>query len=258
MEGFSTYSYLTLLSEWHKGLLRKEKLLARGFRVYTFIFFIQIVSTGTCVTVTMFLNTLMIGLAETTDTQTALIINSVCAGLGVIAVIANAVAFVFKPQATATSALAASRNYGGLAKELLIEITQKKLLFSGMPEDDIAKFSSANLVSRSNPLVEIDSDVEHKLDENEKISFDTYAAKLSYYSVREQLICGQEPGLLLIGYWNTEMVFDKDYIPCILTPQDAQLFHDIVYRMEISDDRRKMEKILTRIMLVNGNLEEVV
>jgi hypothetical protein len=273
--------------------LKKEKTLATGARVYRILFFFQVAVMGVLTTISGFLSSLLLGLIGNTDDLTILIIQCVITGLIVLNGIAIAFGSVFAPQDTASSSLAASRQYSGLAKELIIEIKSYEVMFAGMSDVDISKFSSPDvgvsrtdlnrfdLESQSDRIADqsryrrysIDpehftdqqmstldnQDIPHtqqnEINDNLVISFETYKNRLLYYSTREQLITANEPGLVLIGYWGNKTVFDKTYVSNVLSQKDLQFFQDYVNGLENSHEKRKMKKIITRLFLHMGRVD---
>ena len=279
-----------LLRIWYTELLKKEKTLSTGARVYQLLFFIQTAGTSIFTTVSGFLSSLLLGLIGNTDDTTVLIIQCVVTALIVANGILTAFGYVFKPQATSSSALNASRQYSGLTKELIIEIKSYEVMFAGMTDADVNKFSSPDVGLGSRPDLSkynfdqsrlgnfdqsrfpdleggigkrfsaqlddhLDDHAESRINSDLNISFETYKNRLLYYSTREQLITCTEPGLILIGYWGNKTVFDKTYVSNVLSQKDLQFLDDYINALENSREKRKMKKIVTRLYLHMGKAD---
>lgn len=266
-DGFTVYQYVELLRIWYQELLKKEKTLSTGARVYQMLFFLQTAGTSIFTTISGFLSSLLLGLIGNTDDTTVLIIQCVVTALIVVNGILTAFGYVFKPQATSSGALNASRQYSGLAKELIIEIKSYEVMFAGMTDADVSKFSSPDvgvnsrpdmrydLESGRRPSVQLDDDLLNCVNGNLSISFETYKNRLLYYSTREQLITCTEPGLILIGYWGNKTVFDKTYVSNVLSQKDLQFLDNYINDLDNSREKRKMKKIVTRLYLHMGKMD---
>ncbi len=256
-DGFTVYQYLELLRIWHQEILKKEKTLSTGARVYTLIFFLQTASISTVTIISGFLSSLVLGLIGSESDTTIFAIQCAITGLIVINGILTAFGYVFKPQATASSALSASRQYSGLAKELIIEIKSYEVMFAGMSDADVSKFSSPDVGVESRPHLDgFGVDLESQIRDNLCVSFETYKNRLLYYSTREQLITSGEPGLILIGYWGNKTVFDRTYVSNVLSVKDLQFMISVVDDLENTRQKRKMNKILKRIFMRMGMTED--
>lgn len=271
-DGFTIAQYIELLRVWHVEITKKEKLLMNGFRVYQTLFFIQTACLNTFNIISTFITSIMIGLATNGDSMTLIILSSVATGLGVLIGIFNAINFVFKPQSTAVGAASSSKQYGGLAKELIIEIKSYEVMFSGMTQDEVSKFSTPNVGVKHASTTALDyalhvdalhingntlvDDIDFDTINNKRyIDFETYKNRLLYYSTREQLINIVEPGLLLIGYTGNKTVFDRTYVSS-LPPKDLEFMTTYVDGLANSREKRKLKKILTRIYISSGTLEK--
>lgn len=269
-DGFTVAQYIELLRTWHTEITKKEKLLMNGYRVYQTLFFFQTAGQNSCTIIATFLTSIMIGLASTGDTTTLMILSAIATGLGVLNGIFSAINLVFKPQSTAVSAASSSKQYGGLAKELIIEIKSYEVMFSDMSQTEANKFSSPDIgVNRvsspsmpqrldleSGHVYELEHEPEHELHQNRYVDFEVYKNRLLYYSTREQLISITEPGLLLIGYLGNETVFDRTYVTTLVPPKDLQFLADHIDAMPNSHEKRKLRKIMTKIFLNTGVTDE--
>lgn len=259
-DGFTIYQYLELLRVWHQGLLGKESTLSTGARVYQVLFFFQTVGMGITTTISGFLSSLVLGFIGNKDDIVIIILQSIITGLIVISGILTSFNYVFRPSATSAAALAASRQYGGLAKEIIIEIKSYEVMFSGMSDADVSKFSSPDVGVKRPSMPGLDYfeyDPESgQLKEENKVSFETYKNRLLYYSTREQLITSSEPGLILIGYYG-RTVFDKTYSN-ILSSKDIEFLTTLPDLLEDNHNKRKMQKIITRVFQHLGTTEEML
>jgi hypothetical protein len=257
-DGFTVYQYLELLRIWHQGLLEKEKTLSTGARVYQVLFFIQTVGIAITTTISGFLSSLVLGFIGNKDDLIIIILQSIITGLIVISGILTSFNYVFRPSATSAASLSASRQYSGLAKELIIEIKSYEVMFAGMSEEDVSKFSCPDVgKSRSRPDIgEYHIDMDYEVKNDLSVSFETYKNRLLYYSTREQLITSSEPGLILIGYYGRS-VFDKTYSN-ILSTKDIEFLTTLPELLEDRHNKRKMQKIITRIFQHMGTTEEMV
>lgn len=247
-----------------------------GFRVYQALFFIQTACLNTFNIIATFITSIMIGLAANGETTTLTILSSIATGFGILIGIFNAINFVFKPQATAVGAASSSKQYGGLAKELIVEITSYEVMFGGMTQGDVSQFSVPNIGLhtnlRSGSTLAVDPEVEINinglpydindhvperapLNHDRYIDFETYKNRLLYYSSREQIISITEPGLLLIGYFGGKTVFDRTYVSSI-PAKDLEFMADYIDKLDPSDDKRKLKKILTRVYINTGRITE--
>lgn len=279
-DGFTVAQYIELLRTWHTEIIKKEKMLMNGYRVYQTLFFIQTAIQNSCTIISTFLTSIMIGLASTGDSTTIMILSAIATGLGVINGIFSAINLVFKPQSTAVSAAMSSKQYGGLAKELIIEIRSYEVMFSDMTQAEASKFSSPDIGMHhraSSPSVptlmgddsryvnQRDDDLEGALPDEEFhrnlnidrfVDFETYKNRLLYYSTREQLISITEPGLLLIGYMGNKTVFDRTYITAIVPPKDLQFLANYVDTLPNSHEKRKLRRIVAKIFINTGVTDE--
>jgi len=273
-DGFTVAQYIELLRTWHTEIIKKEKKLMNGYRVYQTLFFFETAGQNACTIIATFLTSIMIGLASTGDSTTLMILSAVATGLGVLNGIFSAINLVFKPQSTADSASSTSKQYGGLAKELIIEIKSYEVMFSEMSQVDVSKFSSpdvgihrASSPSMPIPMSEYgrdhhDIDLENALPDDSPLNveryvdFETYKNRLLYYSTREQLISIVEPGLLLIGYMGNETVFDRTYITTIVPPKDLQYLANYIDTLPSSHEKRKLRRIIAKIFVNTGVTDE--
>lgn len=273
-DGFTIAQYIELLRIWHTEIIKKEKLLMNGFRVYQTLFFFQTACLNTFNIVATFITSIMIGLATTGDSLTLTILSSIATGFGILIGICNAINFVFKPQSTAVGAASSSKQYGGLAKELIIEIKSYEVMFSGMSQDEVSKFSSPDVGIKRQSQYSLDVDSEgnvydleagghipiHRNNDdalhNERyVDFETYKNRLLYYSTREQIINITEPGLLLIGYLGNKTVFDRTYASS-LPAKDLDYLTTYIDALPNSREKRKLKKILTRTYIQSGQVME--
>lgn len=270
-DGFTIAQYIELLRIWHTEITKKEKLLMNGFRVYQTLFFLQTACLNTFNIVATFITSIMIGLAANGDSLTLIILSSIATGLGILIGICNAISVVFKPQATAVSAASSSKQYGGLAKELVIEIKSYEVMFSGMSQNEVSKFSSPDVGIKRQSQYSIDVDPLHidgnilvnetdvlfgnknALHDERYVDFETYKNRLLYYSTREQIISINEPGLLLIGYLGNKTVFDRTYASS-LPAKDLDYLTKYIDALPNSHEKRKLKKILTRTYIQNGQV----
>lgn len=272
-DGFTIAQYIELLRIWHSEITKKEKMLMNGFRVYQLLFFVQTACLNTFNIIATFITSIMIGLAATGDSLTLTILSSIATGFGILIGIFNAINFVFKPQSTAVGASSSSKQYAGLAKELIIEIKSYEVMFSDMSQEEVSKFSTPNVGIRSNsrpidlpfePIemhelpenMEYEVEIPHNINNKRYVDFETYKNRLLYYSGREQIISITEPGLLLIGYLGNKTVFDRTYLSS-LPAKDLEFMSTYVDKMPNSHDKRKLQKIITRIHLHNGRVMDV-
>lgn len=260
-DGFTIAQYIELLRVWHMEITKKEQLLKNGFRVYQTLFFILTALTNAINVASTFLASIMIGYASSGDATLVTVISSVITGLGILMGTVNAFNFVFKPQFTAGGALTSSNHYGGLAKELIIEIKSYEVMFSGMSQEEVSRFSTPNIGvhSRSIPALPIEMDVLHvdEPDVDRYIDFETYKNRLLYYATREQIINVCEPGLILIGYLGNKTIFDRTYVSS-MPVKDLEYILAYVDTMDNSREKRKLKKIVTRTMIRQGQFEELV
>lgn len=264
-----------------------------GFRVYQTLFFVQTACLNTFNIISTFITSIMIGLAASGETTTLTILSAIATAFGILIGVFNAINFVFKPQSTAVGAASSSKQYGGLAKELIVEIMSYEVMFGGMSQNEVSQFSipdvglTTNLksgssaalgVSRSmhdpryepSPEVEIHINDHHvdqhyvgdsfvgqegQLNHERYVDFETYKNRLLYYSSREQIISITEPGLLLIGYFGGKTVFDRTYVSS-LPAKDLEFMSSYVDKLENSSDKRKLKKIITRMFISNGRVTE--
>lgn len=292
-DGFTVTQYIELLRIWHREILKKEKMLSTGSRVYKFLFFFEAATTSTLTTVATFLSSLTLGFIGNQSNTVVLALQCAVTALIVANGIVSAFGFVFKPQATSTGARDASRQYGGLAKELIIEIKSYEVLFAGMTDKEVSKFSTPDIgmgnrrthsmndvhinheydgINSIHDLnfpaeeiyipITLDSDPiqavrRDGLHEELVISFESYKNRLLYYSTREQLIACNEPGLILIGYWGDKTVFDRTYVSNVISPKDLQFIADIISKLEDRHDKRRMQKITTKLFMRMGVNAEI-
>ncbi len=140
-DGFTVTQYIELLRIWHNEVLRKEKSLMNGFRVYQTLFFVQTACLNTFNIISTFITSIMIGLAASGETTTLTILSAIATAFGILIGVFNAINFVFKPQSTAVGAASSSKQYGGLAKELIVEIMSYEVMFGGMSQNEVSQFS---------------------------------------------------------------------------------------------------------------------
>lgn len=270
-DGFTIAQYIDLLRIWHDEITKKEKLLMNGFRVYQTLFFLTTALLNSANVISTFITSIMIGLATTDDPTAMIVLSSIATALGIVIGILGAINFVFKPQFTAGSSAVASKQYGGLAKELIIEIKSYEVMFSGMTQEEVSRFSVPNVGvhSKSYPAVvdqlgdinydvydgDINDDNKNNMRVDRYIDFETYKNRLLYYSTREQLISITEPGLLLIGYMGNKTVFDRTYVSS-MPVEDLETISKFIDAMESSSDKRRLKKIIAKAYLRQGQMLE--
>lgn len=268
-DGFTIAQYIELLRIWHEETEKKSKLLMNGFRVYQILFFIQTAGQNICNIIATFITSTMIGLAANGDSTTLIILSAIATAFGVANGIFNAISFVFKPQSTAVSASMSSKQYSELSRELMVEIKSYEVMFAGMSQDEVSRYSSPDIglrgpdVSRGHSRTSINAydlegvDLEsgNPINTDRYVDFETYKNRLLYYSTREQLISVTEPGLLLIGYMG-KTVFDKTYSSVIISPKDLQFLAGYIESLPKSHDKRKLKKIVAKVFIHTGVTDE--
>lgn len=213
MSAVTKDQYTAQLAKWMEDIKRKQRTLENGYRVYKVIHFAQIAISSICTAISLFLNSLIIGMSEADGGNRIAIttISAVAAFFSMIVLFWNAVGIVFNPSVTASSASQAAKAYMGLYQELDVEV------------------QAANM--------EIGDICEEK-----------YKASLLYYSTREQLILYGEPGMIFVGYWHSESVFDGSKSVMLLSGDELEYISEFIRKHpEVAEDGR-IEEILVKVI----------
>lgn len=219
MNGITINQYVDQLKIWNAEIEKKQKFLARGFKVYQLIYFFSVSISNVSNFIAAFLSSIIIGYStQNGNDEIITILSSISATFSIIAIICSAIDIVFKPQSTAEQSSFSSKCYEDLYREISVEILT---------------------VGNTNA---IDAD---EFDNEFSVSFEKYKSKLLYYSSREQIISVNEPGLTLIGYKRRKLTATNLNE---LTNDDISLLNNCISGIEDDSQKKRAEQIFSTVL----------